>query len=279
MKKVLVIGANGFLGRNVANKCVNMGWVTDAVVNSSSDKVPSGVRTIYNSHELEKLKENEYDYIINTAAFIPYGQYNTPNEGFIISNINLPLSLHTLFPNSKIVFSSSISVYGNNIGVVNEKSDIISPTLYGLSKLTGELITKHHSAYAIVRFSSLYGSGMYTGSFIPRVVSDAKTKGKITLLGTGERKQNYLHISDAADYCIHAALYGQNEVYLGVSTHAYENREVAAIVSANVEGCEVIFNGEDTSPSFLYINEFTINSLNFSPKIRLEEGIKELTNA
>lgn len=279
MKKALVIGANGFLGRNVAKKCVNLGWITDAVVNSNSDKVPNGVSNIVKTYELEKLKENEYDYVINTAACIPYGQYNTPNDGFITSNINLPLSLHHLFPHSKIVFSSSISVYGNNTGVVNEQSDIISPTLYGLSKLTGELITRHHQQFAIVRFSSLYGAGMYMGSFIPRVVSDAITKGKITLLGTGERKQNYLHISDAADYCIHAAMNGQNEIYLGVSTRAYENREVAQIVAASIEGCEIVHNGADTSPSFLYNNDFTLNSLNFSPQVTLEEGIKELTNA
>ena len=69
------------------------------------------------------------------------------------------------------------------------------------------------------------------------MVNDAKTKKIVTLLGNGARKQNYLHISDAADYSIYAALHGQNHVYLGVSTEAYKNREVAAKVAALVPGC------------------------------------------
>jgi nucleoside-diphosphate-sugar epimerase len=179
MKKVLVIGANGFLGRNVAKKCISLGWITDAVVNKGHEWIPEGVRNIYNVQQLEKTTETEYDFIINTAAFIPYGYYNTPNPEMLSSNISLPLSLHNMHPYAKIVFSSSVSVYGNNTGVINEKSDTVSPTLYGLSKLSGELIAQHHTSFAIVRFSSLYGKGMYNGSFIPRVVNDAKTKNKL----------------------------------------------------------------------------------------------------
>jgi len=279
MKKVLVIGANGFLGRNVVSKCIDMGWITDVIVNNGREWLHNGIRNTYKTNYIEKLTETNYDYIINTAACIPYGQYNVPNPGLITANIILPLSLHNTFPDAKIIFSSSISVYGNATGVINELSDTISPTLYGLSKLSGELITQHHKVHAIIRFSSLYGAGMYTGSFIPRVVNDAKTKSKITLLGTGERKQNYLHISDAADYCIYAALNGENGVYLGVNTTAYENREVAKIVAENLPGCEITNTGADSSPSFLYDNKHTIKSLKFSPQIRLEEGIKELIHA
>lgn len=278
MNEVLIVGANGFLGHTLANKCLELGWTTDAVVNKSMGNLPAGIRHISQADRLEELIGNNYKYIFNVAAFIPYGAYNTPNENLIEANVNLPLRLHKAFPGAKVIYASSISVYGNNTSVINEKSDCISPTLYGLSKWSGELITQHHSSYSVIRFSSLYGRGMFQGTFIPRVINDAKTKKLITLLGTGERKQNYLHIKDAANYCIHAALNGNNETYLGVSTKAYANKEVAETVAKLVGNCEVTYTGTDNSPHFLYENQHTLDNLKFSPVITLEEGIKELIN-
>jgi UDP-glucose 4-epimerase len=276
MDEVLIVGANGFLGQELTRKCLEKEWIADVVVNQSRDRVPDGVRSIVNTEALEQLSGRDYKYIFNVAAFIPYGSYNVPNEQLIRSNVTLPLRLHATFPNAKMIFSSSVSVYGNNTGLIDEKSDCVSPTLYGLSKWSGELITAHHAKYAILRFSSLYASGMYGGTFIPRVLGDARSKHAITLLGDGGRKQNYLHVSDAANYCIHAALYGNNEIYLGVSTEAHSNREVAEIVASLLEKTDIIYTGSDGSPSFLYDNSATRAVLQFTPSVKLPEGIKEL---
>lgn len=274
MTRVLIVGANGFLGRTLAKKCIAKGWHVDVVVNSSNHHLPEGVENVFTSAALEEASA-VYNYVFNTAANIPYGKYNEVTEQLVASNIELPLSIHRLFPEAKVIFASSISVYGNNHGLLNEASEIINPTAYGLSKLSGEMITAAHRNYAIVRFSSLYGSGMYSGTFIPYIINDAKSKGAINLLGEGLRKQNYIHISDAAEYCIHAALHGINDIYLGVYTKSYQNREVAEIISS-LTGCAVNYTGVDNSPSYEYDNIKTLERLKFTPGIPLEEGLNQM---
>jgi nucleoside-diphosphate-sugar epimerase len=279
MTKVLIIGANGFLGKNLVQQCLDRSWTVDVAVNKSADQVPKGINHLIDLKAVPVDGDDAYKFVFNTAAFIPYNAYNTPDERLLESNIQLPYLLHKRFANTKIIYASSVSVFSAVPGaIVTEQSPCDSPTLYGRSKLAGELITAHHAQYAIVRFSSLYGVGMYSGTFIPAIVNKAKTGKLITLLGDGSRKQNYLHIRDAANFCINAALYGHNEVYIGASPASFSNKEVADLVAASVADCQVSYQGEDKSPSSVYDNRYTIEKLNINSFVPMADGIKELIN-
>jgi len=278
MKKILIIGANGFLGNCLSKKCVDLGWSVDGVIHKSSDNLAAGINEVVPVTSISKLNTNKYDYVFNVAAFIPYGAYNTPDKHILETNIELVLTINKNFPAAKVIFASSVAAYGTARGVTNEKTECISSDIYGLSKLCGELITKHQTNYAIVRFSSLYGKGMYQDTFIPRMINDAKNKKMITLFGDGERKQNYLHVQDAAGYCINAALYGSNDVYLGVSSSSYKNIEIAGIVATNTNNSSITYTGFDDSPSFVYDNKHTQDVLKYTPAISIENGLKELIN-
>jgi nucleoside-diphosphate-sugar epimerase len=91
---------------------------------------------------------------------------------------------------------------------------------------------------------------MKVGSFIPAIVAAAK-HGRIRLLGDGKRRQNYLNIEVAAAMCLQAAASCDNIVALGVDQRSYSNREVADMLAA-LTGAEIVHEGEDTSPSYLY---------------------------
>jgi UDP-glucose 4-epimerase len=274
--KVLVLGANGFLGRHLAQICAGFGWEVDVVFHTSKSHLSLASGRVLPVEELEKLSDVHYSYIFNSAAFIPYGAYDKADERLLESNIELVLRAHKTFPKSKMILASSVSVYGSNEGVLTEKSSCLNPTAYGLSKLASEMITAHHSQYSILRFSSLYGRGMFSGTFVPKIIDGAKNKKLITLLGLGERKQNYLHVRDAAQYCVQAALNGTNEIYLGVDHRSYRNAEVAEYVAQNVAGCKIAYDGKDNSPSFEYDHSYTAEKLKFKPQTSLAEGIKEL---
>lgn len=274
MVKVLIVGANGFLGRHLALACISRGWVVDVVINKSEDHLPPGINKVLS---LSEAGDVGYSYIFNVAAYIPYGAYDVPDEQLTAVNVELPRQIHLRFPGAKVIYASTVGVYGQMTGTINECSPSVLADLYGQSKLSGEEATAHHSHYAVVRFSSLYGRGMYGHTFLPNIVRDAKSKKTITLYGSGERKQNYLHISDAAAYCIAAALCDKNGVYLGVSGRSYTNKEVAETV-ANYTGAAISYQGADNSRSVEYDNSYTRDTLNFNPVVGFEEGIKDIIN-
>ncbi len=225
---------------------------------------------------LQDLK-SEYEVVFHLAAKIPFGQYNTADKSVVEANVMLTHKVCTAFPNAKIIYASSVSVYGYppQIQKITESTPFDSPSLYGLSKIAGEYLVRNHPSYAIIRYTSLYGKGMYAATILPIMAAQAKDKRLITIWGKGERKQDFIHISDAARLTVAAAEANGNEVYLGVSGKGYSNLEVAQIIQ-QYTGCNIEFQGEDNSPSFEYDASFTHKKLSFNTKISLFQGIKDL---
>lgn len=271
---VLVVGANGFLGNTIVQKCLEKEWKVDCIYNTNKNNLSVSTNN-YPVDQLDTLS-SKYEYIFLVAAHIPHGNYNLPSKELLDGNILLPLKITQKFPESKIIFSSSVSVYGTSSSSITEQSSYNNPPLYGLSKLSGETIVKLHGRSQIIRFSSLYGKGMAKKTFLPLIIENAKNKKEITILGTGSRLQNYIHVQDAAELCLLAAESDQYGVYLGTSEKSHTNLEVANMVRKYIPECEIQLSGEDNSPSFVYDNTFTRTTLNFSPKISLEKGVKEL---
>ena len=272
--RALVIGINGFLGTALTEACLAKGWDTEGVHFRTYS--PVGIKSTEMS-DLAALKP-DYDYVFLLAAKIPYGKYNEPDMSVVEANVILVHTVCKHFPNAKIVYSSSISVYGTPPlhEKITENTPLNHPPLYGLSKLSGEYIVRNHPHFSIVRFTSLYGKGMNTGTILPSMIHQAKTTGKIAIWGTGERKQDYIHVSDAAQYLIAAAERGENEVYLGVTGESIANLDLAYLIQSLVGKCEIFFYGEDASPSFEYNSSHTINVLRYTPNISLSKGIKTL---
>lgn len=252
-----------------------MNWQVFCSYHNHTNNIPEACPKIH-VDQLHHCKDS-FDIVFLLSAFIPYSSKLNPDRKYIDTNVVLPLHISELFKSAKLIFASSVAVYGEPQGIIVEETGFNNPDLYGLSKISGEFIIRHHPCYAILRFSSLYGEGMKKSTFLPSIVRDAQQSNAITLFGKGERLQDYLHVRDAAQYCINAALYGSNDIFLGVYGASYSNREVAEMVQKNVKGsCEIFFKGADSSPSFIYDNRFSRLKLGCVPKYSLQEGIREL---
>jgi nucleoside-diphosphate-sugar epimerase len=117
------------------------------------------------------------------------------------------------------VLAYSVGCFGTPMELpLGYASEPNRPNPYGLSKLGAEALVRKVPNHAIIRFSSLIGPGMKVGNFIPAIV--------------------------AAPSC-------DNVVVLGVDQRSYSNREVADTLAA-LTGAEIVHEGEDTSPYYLY---------------------------
>lgn len=272
--KVLVIGANGFLGRNLVRKCLELAWDVDCVYNKEKKFLPKQCKA-FQINGLENIK-GFYDVIFILSAFVPYDKSAVSDIRLLDVNIKIPLRVVNKFKKSKIIFSSSALIYGTHDSVIFEDSAFNNPNAYALSKLSGEYILRFSYNYQIVRFSSIYGSGMNTNTIIPKLLKQAKEKGTITLFGNGSRLQNYLYIDDAVGYLISTISHKKSGVYLGVFDKSHSNLEVAKIISEFIPGCKIQHQGEDNAPSCIYNNSLTKKFLKFTPKYSLDDGIRNM---
>jgi UDP-glucose 4-epimerase len=274
--RVLVVGINGFLGRAIAEECSMQGIIVEGVYHKHCTCIPRGCK-VYPIPQIGCIRD-VYDAVFIVAAAIPYPGRSVSDTDLIKINTQLPLQVALQFPKSFLVLASSVSVYGRpSVSRITERTRTNNPNQYGMTKLTAELLLmRYHRKTAIIRFSSLYGKGMYLETFIPRIIKDAKKKKIITLSGDGRRKQDYVHIQDAAKLCLKAAKSQKDGTYLGVYGTSHSNLAVAQHVCSRVPGCQIKHDGIDTASSCEYNASYTKKRLDFVPLISLEEGIGQM---
>ena len=220
--------------------------------------------------------EDKFDAVFYISAYIPRKGEAVDMQRLFAVNVSLPEQLCERFSRAKIVYASSVSIYGSKSGVITEESASQEPESYGLSKLWGEAIVRAHARYAVVRISSMYGAGMHSSTFLPLVIENALNQNQITLLGSGTRQQNYIHVADVAQVFVKAAESSVNGVFLAADYRSYSNQEVAEQVTHCLPEIIVYHVGIDNSPSFNYDSSHTYTTLELSHPRALSVGINEL---
>lgn len=103
---------------------------------------------------------------------------------------------------SKIIYTSSASVYGNNPRC--KESDTPSPqNLYGSLKFSSEKLleafcTTMEIDYTVARIFNMYG-GDDKFSIINKILQSAKNQDSITVVNNGNAIRDFIHINDVAD--------------------------------------------------------------------------------
>ncbi len=276
----VVVGANGFLGSALARRLAAAGGQVVAVVRRGRDRVPKGVEHIVSSDDLGAVAASCTGdvTVFVAAAYIPAPGGEPDDARLRTSNVVLPHRVAEAFPEARIVLASSVAVYGAGGRTIREDSEVRDAGAYGRSKLAGEVSVALHRDAIVLRYGSLYGTGMRHETFLPAIVRRAVEERRIVLFGDGAREQDYLHVDDAVALAVSAAESGRRGVYLGVSGRSSSNREVAEIVASKLADCRVEFAGTDVSESYRYDPTRTRDEISFTPSISLETGLAEMVN-
>jgi UDP-glucose 4-epimerase len=272
--KVLITGGTGFLGSQLLEIMKGNNYEITLLLNQESNRYNKSLT--YNCiEELFKI-EDHFDIIFHLAGFIPYGEFDKPNQELTRTNILLTAKLSLRYPDAKFILASSVSVYGENSDLpLKISSNFVKPTLYGKSKLAAEAIVQNHNKYSIIRFSSLIGPNMKPVSFVPRCIKQAKENNIITIWGDGARKQNYLDVRDAARLILHAAYYLENEIILGIANNSVSNEQIVNLI--NLYHPSIIkYTGKDESTSFIYDDEDTYKKIDFTLNYSISKTLKDM---
>src|SRR5688572_20717421 len=135
---------------------------------------------------------------------------------------------------SKVIYLSSISIYGDHQDAIDETSTTNPHSFYGRSKLDGEkqlsVLNRDRSLY-ILRSGNVYGynPAYRIDAVVNRFLFQANFLGKITINGSGEQHRSFIHVEKVA-YAIAKLVDGNTET--GIYNLVEHNQTINEIAEA-----------------------------------------------
>jgi len=204
MKKILITGVNGFLGKALTDelsknfKIYGIGYNRLNIKNKNLTKIVNKKVNLYNiSNNFGKI-----DYIIHCAGIGSVRGFNNlkqlKSDADTTKDVLRYIAKYS--PKTKLIYISSVSVYGDGYkNKIRENCKVNPISIYAKSKILSEYFCKHYQkkfniSVIILRVSSLYGNGLKRNVIYDSVRKISKNKNFFH--GTGNEIRNFLHIDD-----------------------------------------------------------------------------------
>lgn len=293
VKRVLITGAHGFLGRYVARIYGQAGFYVIGLGHgswSASEAKEWGVDEWYHADvDMDSLQSyaSHVSIIAHCAGSGSVGfSLSNPMKDFerTVWTTHYVLEyIRTRSPQTRLLYPSSAAIYGNQETLpltTDMTPNPISP--YGVHKsIVEELCVMYAKQYgvhvAVLRLFSVYGNGLKK-----QLLWDACSKlaqGDNTFWGTGEETRDWVHVSDVAQaFLIAGEKASPRCPVVNVGTgHAVQVKDVLDILfeAYGAQG-HPAFGGEVNAgnPNHYVADVAAMNGWGWHPSVDLTQGIR-----
>ena len=163
MKRVLLTGANGFLGKHLSDQLLKNNF---HLITTTRNNHKSSIKCDLTREQDVKalIEKTNPEIIVHCAAFVPKAFLDYNDSGFLVLNSSM-LENIVAYSDAPIVYISSMTVYGQAGRIIFRESDAGNPdSLYGKSKFDGEMLLEKNKRNSLaVRIPGLFGVERETG--------------------------------------------------------------------------------------------------------------------
>lgn len=305
-KKILICGATGFIGRNIAELYAKNDdfEVFGTYFNSEpldNSKIKMIKVDLTDKKEVDKLLESGYDFLIQAAATTSGAKeiLNKPYYHVTDNAVMNSLIFRSAFEydiGHIIFFSCTVMHQSSDIPLKEEDFDAnreLYPNYFGVgwTKVYIEKMCEFYSRigntkYTAIRHANIYGpydkfdleKSHVFGATITKVMNSPK-KGKIVVWGNGEEERDLLYVSDLVDFVDLVIKKQKNKFELfnaGCGKTISIKELVKKIIEHSGKNIEIEYDLEKPTLKTklcLDINKAK-KDLGWTPKISLNQGIK-----
>ncbi len=297
MKKIAVVGANGYLARNFTHLYKQ---------NNQIDIYTYGYEDCHmdNYEKYQKIdvfNPDDMKYVVCNCDIIYFFTGKTGTlQGFKqhdeFLNLNIRSLINTLNvakdynPSVKIVFPSTRLVYEGSENALSEddKKQFLTP--YALQKFMCEEYLKMYSnlygiRYSVARICVPYGSHISNISSYGTIgffVDQIKKNGKIKLFGDGEQRRTFTYIDDLCEalYSIGVNSVCDNQLY-NIGGENLSLKQLATMIVGKLGGSiEYVEWPVETkkieSGSTIFDSSKLDNSINLYKRTKINDWLKEI---
>ncbi|MCX6723124.1 MAG: NAD(P)-dependent oxidoreductase, partial [Candidatus Staskawiczbacteria bacterium] len=310
-EKILITGACGYLGANIANVLAENGYKVTAFDVAMPKSNPQWEKKMDNiiigdirdTKIFNKLAKNDFSAIIHLISLDHRASQGDPDE---VTRINvLPVwNLLNIFKDEKLktfIYFSTQQVVGKlPKTLINENAEVCPLNHYGLTHLLGEQIVSYYDRISDInciniRLSNGFGPPIFKeNNCWWLVVNDlckiAFEKGKIVLLSDGTPQRDFIYVKDIGlavktileknDISVKTVNVGSGSTYTILELAHLVRKVYNLIFGKDIE----IILGDGTVSKELsssQIEKFSwdtnkLKKLDFLPETSIESGIGEI---
>lgn len=233
------------------------------------------------------FKENDIEKIVHLAAKV--GVRPSIKEPMLYEDVNVRGTLNLLelcreFKVENFIFGSSSSVYGNTEKIPFSEDDVPKPiSPYGASKRSAELLchvynSLYNTPITCLRFFTVYGPKQRPDMAIHKFTRLMSGGKRIEMYGNGSSKRDYTYIDDVVDGVLSTLDKRFDfEVFNLGNSRPVDLQHLISLIEKRL-GKKAKIKQMLEQPGDVAITCADISKarklLGYSPKVKLEDGIK-----
>lgn len=304
MARVLVTGADGFIGSHLVEKLIkrnynvvalsqynsfnSWGWLEDIKCNQEVEIISGDIR---DSHFCKKITKN-IDIIYHLAALIaiPYS-YDAP-ESYIDTNIKGTLNIcQAAIENNveKIIHTSTSEVYGTaNYVPIDESHPLQPQSPYSASKIGADAIAmSFYNSFdlplAIARPFNTFGPRQSARAVIPSIIIQIASEEKNIKVGDLNPTRDFNYVEDTCSGLIGIGESSETNgeiINIGSNKEVSINETLVLIKKIMNSDIKIIKDNQRIRPEKSEVfrlwcdNKKITNLTNYKPKYSFEQGLK-----
>jgi nucleoside-diphosphate-sugar epimerase len=284
--RILVTGANGFLGKQLTKRFQEKGYqtVSPREINPKFD--------VRNKEHVRQLENQEFDCVLHLAAKTAIDiSYSDPELYYEVNVLGtLRMLEFARKKKARFVYPSSAAVYGpQEVMPISETNYAHPRNPYGMSKLLAERLAENYAQsfgvkVVALRLFNTYGSGHNPNFIIPKIIKGVKEGKMVFKYGTSS-KRDFVFIKDVLLAFEKAVEFDQFEKV------PFEAFNIGTGVSHSIQELfEIVCNEINSNPETEIhetkqkggVDESRANvqkardKLKFEAKYSLQDGIREM---
>jgi nucleoside-diphosphate-sugar epimerase len=284
--KVLVTGVSGLIGGAIFNLLLEHDLSVLGICRSANSNILGknyiSLDLSKIENELDVLIDEEFDFVIHCAAYIPLDKSEqemekSRSENRLIDNNVISFCART---GARLIYFSTVYFY-ENVNLEKTEDSKISPIGgYFEQKVNSEYnIKKHLKSPIILRLSSPFGQNLNRNVVLNIFLKKAFNNEDILIHGSGERKQDFIYIKEIASIVLDLLNSDISGVFNLVSSESISMKDLAELIIKITNSKSKITFNESILGTFEYnhfSNKKLLDELDYERKFTMETAIKDL---